>query len=383
VTRFAAYLYPWDIDGDPAAADRIAGLGITEVSLTAAYHDVRAVTPFHPVHRVVTRAAAVYYQPDPARWRGKRMRPATAKESSRGSFERAARRLRAAGLRVSAWLVIAHNETLGVAHPQASMRNAFGDPYPWALCVASPDVRDYAATLAAEVASADDVDGIDLEACGWYGFDHLSWHDKIGQALTGPPLDICFCSSCEGAGAAAGLDVAALRDEVRAAIDARASLPAQVGDSVHRVRAELAAGFLHAVVTSARAAAPDKPVLVHTHPDPRQAGSNPGFSLSGLGGADGVILGCPAAASPAAALVSEGVRAYGGHHGDRRLRIAATLPAVAALGGQPDELPALTGAVLASGATEVRFYHAGLASAVDLAAIRKAISWAAIAPKRN
>ena len=31
-----AYLYPWDVDGDPAAADRIAGLGVTEVSLAAA-----------------------------------------------------------------------------------------------------------------------------------------------------------------------------------------------------------------------------------------------------------------------------------------------------------------------------------------------------------
>jgi hypothetical protein len=369
VTRFGAYLYPWDVDGDPAAADRIADLGITEVSLAVAYHDVRAIAPFHPAHRIVTRGAAVYYQPDPARWRGIRVRPAVCTESPRGSFERAARRLRAAGLRVSAWLVIAHNETLGAAHPDVTVRNAFGDPYPWALCVASPDVREYAATLAAEVASADDVDGIELEACGWYGFDHLSGHDKTGLALTGSLLlDLCFCPSCQQAGDEAGLNVAALRAEVRAAIDARAPLPAEVGDPVHRVRAGLATGFLRAVTESARAAAPGKPVLVHTHPDPRLAGSNPGFSFPGLDGVDGVILGCPAAVSPAAALVAEAVRACAG----RPLRIAATLPAVGALGGQPDELPALTGAVLASGATNVRFYHAGLASAADLAAIRKA-----------
>ena len=43
-----ANLYPWDVDGDPAAADRIAGLGLTGVTLAAAYHAVRAVTPFHP-----------------------------------------------------------------------------------------------------------------------------------------------------------------------------------------------------------------------------------------------------------------------------------------------------------------------------------------------
>ena len=68
--RTGAYLYPWDVDGDPAAADRIAGLGLTEVTLAAAYHAVRAVTPSHPEHRIVTRDAGVYYRPDPARWAG-------------------------------------------------------------------------------------------------------------------------------------------------------------------------------------------------------------------------------------------------------------------------------------------------------------------------
>jgi len=67
--RAWANLYPWDVNGDPAAADRIAGLGLTGVALAAAYHSVRAVTPFHPEHRIVTRDAAVYYRADPARWR--------------------------------------------------------------------------------------------------------------------------------------------------------------------------------------------------------------------------------------------------------------------------------------------------------------------------
>ena len=66
--RAWANLYPWDVDGDPAAPDRIAGLGLAGVTLAAAYHSVRAVTPFHPRHRIVTRDAAVYYRADPARW---------------------------------------------------------------------------------------------------------------------------------------------------------------------------------------------------------------------------------------------------------------------------------------------------------------------------
>ena len=184
-----AYLYPWDVDGDPAAADRIAGLGLTGVTLAAAYHAVRAVTPFHPQHRIVTRDAAVYYRPDPARWDGRGLRPGAAgaaagEQDPAGSFERATAALRAAGLSVTAWVVLTHNSRLAASGEHA-VRNAFGDVYPWALCAGSAAVGEYAAALAAEAAALPGVDAIELEACGWYGFEHGSAHDKTG-GVTGP-----------------------------------------------------------------------------------------------------------------------------------------------------------------------------------------------------
>ncbi|WP_329374330.1 hypothetical protein [Streptomyces sp. NBC_01483] len=42
-----AYLYPWDVVGDPAAAERVAALGVDSAALAAAYHSVRTATPFH------------------------------------------------------------------------------------------------------------------------------------------------------------------------------------------------------------------------------------------------------------------------------------------------------------------------------------------------
>jgi hypothetical protein len=376
MTRSAVYLYPWDVDGDPDGPQRIAGLGVKDVVLAAAYHSVRAVTPFHPRHRIVTRDAAVYYRPDHERWRGLPLQPAEPRASwhqaaeAAGSFERAAEQLRAADLRVTAWVVVAHSEAVGAAHPEFIVRNAFGDPYPWALCIASPDVRDYAATLAADVAALDWAEGIELEACGWYGFGHLSAHDKTGGAPAGAAgwlLDLCFCPTCEDACRAAGLNPGHLRERVRAAVDAGLDgLPADMERAIQEVRAELAADFLRDVVGSARAVAPRKPVLVHSHPDPRETGSNPGFDplvSLGNGGADGVVLACPdlGAAARLARVVTDA---------PATARIAANLTAVAALGGRPAELRAQAAAMLEAGATELRFYHAGLASAGDLAAIR-------------
>jgi hypothetical protein len=464
----SAYLYPWDVDGDPAAADRIAGLGVTEVSLAVAYHAVRAVTPFHPGHRVVTCDAAVYHRPDPERWRGARLRPAAPGPDQAGSFERAADALHRAGLKVNAWLVLAHNGRLGAKHPECVVRNAYGDPYPWALCIGSPLVGEYAAALSAEVAALGCVDGIELEACGWYGYDHGSAHDKTGGGAPGGVpgwlLDLCFCPACADGFRAAGADPAQLARTVRAALDAgyrqeiimpnerpvgvaapapASTVPASTapastapantayastayartaqagtgpdtgpGNAVQDDTAELlgkvrfasAEGFLYQVLAAVRDAAPGQDVLVHSHPDPRQAGSNPGFDpavLLGHAGADGVILECPGPAAQSAALVARTAQAaqaaqtagLGGAAGttgaDVRAgtgrgaaplagrgpcRVAATLTAVTALGAHLADLPGHAEAVLAAGATDLRLYHAGLASPADHAAMRSIAS---------
>jgi hypothetical protein len=381
--RRSANLYPWDVDGDPAAADRIAGLGLTEVTLAAAYHSVRAVTPRHPQHRIVTRDAAAYYRTDPARWRGSRLRPVPAEPS--GSFERAAAQLCAAGIRVTAWAVLTHNSRLGAADPSCTVENAFGDSYPWALCAGSPAVRDYAAALAAEVAALAGADEIELEACGWYGIEHGSAHDKAA-GVAGPAagwlLSACFCAACGQAYAAAGADPVRLRAAVRSAADQVLAghregpgppgngpgiLPGDMAEVLLAVRAALAGRFLREVIAAVRAAAPGKPVLVHAHHDPRAAGANPGYDpavLLGPAGADGVVLSCWDPATAAAHVTRTATAAPPG------ARIAASLLAVTGLGGRPATLPEQAAAVRAAGATELRLYHAGLAAPSDLAAIR-------------
>ncbi len=376
--RAGAYLYPWDVDGDPAAADRIASVGVTGVSLAAAYHAVRAVTPFHPQHRIVTRDAAVYYRAGLARWSGAALRPAVAEAA--GSFERAAGALRAAGLGVTAWVVLTHNSAVAAAAAgrECAVRNAFGDQYPWALCAGSAAVREYAARLAAEVAALPGVDGIELEACGWYGFEHGSAHDKTGSVMgRAEPagagdwlLSLCFCGGCRAGYAAAGADPDKLAAQVRAAADGGPELPAGAADIVDRTRAAAAGRLLGDVTAAIRAAAPGQPVLVHTDPDPRATGSNPGHDLAAAcrpGGVVGVVLAC-ADQARAASLVGAAASTV-----PERTAVVAVLQAVAGLGGDPRTLPAQVAAVRAAGATELRFYHAGLAAASDLDAIRAAM----------
>lgn len=65
----AAYLYPWDVVGDPSAPEGIARLGLDHVTVVAVYHATRALTPRHPAHRVVVADhTAAYFRPDAERW---------------------------------------------------------------------------------------------------------------------------------------------------------------------------------------------------------------------------------------------------------------------------------------------------------------------------
>ncbi|MFG3488034.1 hypothetical protein [Streptomyces sp. NPDC047972] len=373
--RAGAFAYPWDVDGDPAAPGLLAGLGLAQVTLAAAYHSTRALTPRHPAHRIVTAAhAAVLYPPDPDRWAGRRLRPYPAGEWAPGdAFGRAAEALGGAGLEVHSWVVLAHNSRLGADHPETSVVNAYGDRYPWAPCVARPEVRALLVDLAAEAAVRPGAAGTELESCGWYGLAHLHAHDKTGGAALGEReqylMSLCFCPSCREGYGEGGADPDELAAAVRGALEPvwAASAPAgglgvPEGPAL-AWRARTARAFQEAAVTAVRAAAPPGfRVLLHADPDAYRCGADAGTDPEYvLGLADGVVARPHRLAGFAAHARADSV-------------IAANLNVVSGMGGAPDRLADEAERARAVGATELRLYHAGLAPDEDLAAVRTALA---------
>jgi hypothetical protein len=377
--RGAAYLYPWDVAGDPAAAELFADLGLGHAVLAAVYHGTRAVTPRHPAHRIVTAEHTAAYHPvDPALWRGAALVPPAAPWCGAGDgFGRAAGALHAAGVPVHGWLVVNHVDLPG-AVPQ-NVVNAYGDRYPWALCAARDEVHDYAVRLATGVARQPGIEGLEIEACGWFGFDHLGAHDKAG----GVPLDatgrylmsLCFCAACRRSYVDAGLDPAELRTLVRAALDAIYQSPSsgssggssgcgpalapELFAAVTRVRRSVADGLRADVLAAVRAERPGLPLLLHVNPDPTRAGAFTGAEpATAAAMADGLVVNCWRDFDPLPPAVRGGGPVY------------ASLLAVEGLGGRPAELPALIAHAEAAGAAGYRLYHAGLAARADLDALR-------------
>ncbi|MGW5491735.1 hypothetical protein [Streptomyces olivaceoviridis] len=383
--KASAFVYPWDVNGDPAAPERIAGLGVEQVTLASAYHSTRALTPRHPRHRIVTAEYAAVLYPPGDRWAGRGLRPYPAGRWAPGNaYGEAAEALAAAGLEVHTWGVLAHNSRLGAEHPDTSVVNAYGDRYPWAPCVAQPATRAYLVDLAAEAAVRPGAHGTELESLGWYGLQHLHAHDKtagVGLGDAGQYLmSLCFCPSCRTGYGERGLDADALAEAVREALEPLWRGAADDGGwpTVEKLLGEDTAAATRAwrdttartlqeeAVTAVRAAAPDGfQVLLHADPVPYHCGANVGVDPAHiLSVADGVVVPCTggtALLAPFAGQAREGTV------------LAANFTVVTGMGGSPATLAADAARARADGATELRLYHAGLASDGDLAAVREAL----------
>jgi hypothetical protein len=349
------HAYPWDVLGDPAFADRAP----EAVTLAAAYHSCRAATPLHPARQIVDARYAALYRPiREDAWKGRDLRPLGPDWlDEKDPYGEAATILSRTGRRVNAWIVLTHNTRLGTQRPDVTVVNCFGERYPYALCPAHAEVRDYAATLAAEAIRHAPVDGISLEACGQLGVNHLGHHEKTDGAWSAGAatlLSICCCAACQAGWRADGHPptevVAALRQAVLAdgapiplAEAVLAGLLANRHANTDALRAQ--------VLAAVRAEAPGVPVTLHAHPDPWVTGPSPGLTPTAEDGVDALLV----PAWPTTEVSADLVR-----------RAATTgLPIDAYVTvlppADPDQLVPHVQRLKAAGATRFSLYHLGLA----------------------
>ncbi len=388
--RTSAFLYPWDVNGDPEAAARTAGLGVRQVTLASAYHSTRADAPPSPApdrHGLARRRAPPGGRGAVAR-PGPSPVPGLADRAPGDAYGEAAAALAGAGLDVHTWVVLAHNSRMGEEHPTTSVVNAYGDRYPWAPCVAQSATRAYLAGLAAEAAVRPGAAGTELESLGWYGLAHLHAHDKTGGVPLGDAgpylMSLCFCAACADGYDRQGLDAEELASFVRGALEpvwrgepsgggwagVEKLLGAGTAAATRVWRDQVARSLQEETVAAVRSAAPAGfQVLLHADPVSFHCGANAGVDPGHvLSVADGVVVPCTGGAGLLTPF-AEAVRA-----GARGRVLAANFTVVSGMGGLPDGLAVDAARAAELGATELRLYHAGLASDADLEAVREALA---------
>jgi len=395
----SVYVFVEDIRGEglDKVLDRVAGYGVRGVTVAAAYHATRDVTP-HGQSRLTRRRDGVHFTPPEDLFDGLRLTPPV----QEGAAEEPLAALRQAasvrGIAVHGLAVFLRNATLGLAHPDVTVRDCFGDRgSPADLCPAHPDVRAYARALAAAVARQG-VDTVVADSLHFRGLDY----DRSAVPLG--PMDaylfsLCFCDFCMRRAADLGVDAETAREEcariVGGVLDGdppaqgevtRAALTAYAGPEVvayARARSETVTSLVSAV---AEAVAEEGSRLVFLDATGAVKGDADGLPAPCLAahdawqsGVDLLALGdlvhsfgvCAYARDPA--RVADDVGAYRRSVGrDREIRVVLRP-------GPPDtdsaaRLAAKVRAVRAAGARAVDFYAYGLAPFPVLDRIPEALS---------
>lgn len=313
----SAHAYPWDVIGDPAFIDRVRESDIDSVTLAAAYHTTRAATPNHPRHKLVDVPYTAIY------------RPGAPHSFGEGDlFGEAFEILHDAGIRVIAWIVLAHSTRFGSS--QRSVLNCFDDEYRYALCPSREAVVDYCVNQVALSLRDVPVDGVSLESCGQMGLAHLGCHDKTDGAFTARQqrlLSICCCSAC-------GVPPSRVRELWESGAEPPQELLAPRQAATDRLRAS--------ALEVVRELAPQARVTLHGQPDPWATGPSPGLTPTAAADVDSVLVPC----WPLGSRAPAGFEAY-----------VTTLPP---FGADRDKLHEHIRGLAAGGASGLALYHLGL-----------------------
>ncbi len=209
------FIHSWDIDGDiDELIERFKQLGCDTVAVNVKYHHA-GVADLRQWHMHYRKGAGTAFTVDPKDHGAICPVSQDALEEKYGQLREACRREH---MSLKAWVVNAHDSTLGRRYPQAAVVNAWGDHYENALCINDQDVRGYERTLIAAVEKVTDPDAYVMEAMQWMPSFHGHHHEftlaRLTQAIR-YLLSLCFCGTCKEKAAAEGIDVPAVEHQVR------------------------------------------------------------------------------------------------------------------------------------------------------------------------
>ena len=370
----AIYTYAWDLAeaGIGNAVTEFKALHLDTVTIAGSYHAGKFLRPHGKAGKVaMLEDGTVYFHADPSRYGA--IKPVA--NSILGETDVLRELTARTDIATNVWLVLLHNTTLGTAHPDSVVRNAFGDPYYYNLCPSAPEARAYAIALARDVTESYPVSGLSLEAPGFTPYAH-GYHHEFALNRSNRWLDsllgLCFCDHCVAAAEAQGIDARRLKAQVAADITAYLDSDVDFADDMAEAfwtadtRGDSELGryldFRSATVTSLVAetrAAVRADVDIAVIPSvarPTGGAWYEGSDLKALAETTGIIEACfyePSSARVAADLFDL----------KRRLRGTGKLrgilrPAHPDLSSKPDFLAAIE-LLKAGGVTELAFYNWG------------------------
>ena len=214
--EFALWAYPWDlVDGGVVdTAERLTADGIDELNVATNYHSVQAFTPHNPTRSTFFAHASSYFHPSDDYGRLSPIPNETMGDDD--WLSEIAEGLASTPISLNSWTIGCHNSRLGMASPDVTLENPYGDRLIFGLCPSHPDVRAYLTALLRDLNERASFNRIELETFDYFYGTGFGWHhDKfhvdlgdVGEYLFG----LCFCEHCQANAEEAGVDTAAARE---------------------------------------------------------------------------------------------------------------------------------------------------------------------------
>lgn len=216
MNKFSMYSYSWDIEEEGVSnfLKKMEGIGINSITLASSYHAGKFFRPKSKTNKIYfPEDGTVYFKHDEKKY-GK-IKPIS--HSRYGNGEILSHLTQNKNFSIQAWLVLLHNSQLGLIHRDATVQNAFGDPYIYALCPSAPDARAYAIGLASDISENYQISGISVESIGFPPFEH-GYHHEMSfvkpNLWLSQYLGLCFCKFCITGAEKASIDVKPLKSRV-------------------------------------------------------------------------------------------------------------------------------------------------------------------------
>lgn len=221
------FLHAWDIAdaGVDPLLGWIAETGLNTMCVAGTYHSGWFIHPSHSNHRAfMTEGSVCYFHPDASLYRETRLQPTVSKICTEKDWlAEAGRRLDHFGLRMVSWTIGTHHSRFGLAYPDLTQQNVYGDRFPHALCISNDEVRAYLLAICRDLATHYPMHALQLESFDWMSVAHGHHHERDLVMLS--PLEqelfsLCFCPACVRRATSAGVDCQAVATAVRKILDA-------------------------------------------------------------------------------------------------------------------------------------------------------------------
>lgn len=216
------YAYPWDFidEGIDHVLETVKSKGVDTIAVASAYHAGKFILPHNPKRKVYfPQDGVVYFHPHAEYYKNSPIKPLLgAITEKKDLLAELARKCKQFNIKLEAWLVCLHNSRIGMKHNEFTVKNAYGDNYPYSLCPARGEVAEYIKGVISDLLENHPLSGVFLESLAYMGFFHGYHHEFYGieMNLTQQSLlSLCFCDACKSEAAKIGLDVKHIADVVR------------------------------------------------------------------------------------------------------------------------------------------------------------------------